>query len=200
MALGAARREPVGTKLCHQVQDDQGGDPLAARRNLVDRVPAIVRRDRADPIGGDGGEIVLAEEAALRLDRAGDLGGDLALVEGARPLACDPPQGLAERRQFQPREHRWRLTIDQIVAASTLVGGERGDVARPVAGDTGVDGEAVFRIADRIREQPVEAARAEALRERLPGLDRARYGDRVRTVGRNLRKALLPVPARLRAR
>jgi hypothetical protein len=62
-----------------------------------------------------------------------------------------------------------------------------------------MDGETFLGIADRIGEQRVEAARAEELREHLPGLDRARDGDRMRTVGRHRRVALLPVPAGLRS-
>ena len=80
------------------VQHLQRGDALAVRRQLVDIVAAIVRRDRIDPGGGVLFEIDFAQIAAVGLHEGIDLVRDLAFVEGVAALSRDQPQAFSPGR------------------------------------------------------------------------------------------------------
>ena len=69
-------------KLFEDIQQHERGNALSVRRQLYDIEPSILRRDRLDGVAFVVGEILDAEQPAGCLNRRGDIGCDLALVEG----------------------------------------------------------------------------------------------------------------------
>ena len=179
-APGRQRRGIRGRDAIQDGELDQRRDALPVRRDLQEAHATIVGAFRIDPVGGNRGEIVLAEETAEPLDSRHDLGGYLALVEGLRSAGCDGTQRRCERREAEPFSFARRPSVDKAMARAAFVLREVLDIARPVPCDPLVDREAVLGIADRVGEQRIEAARAEAAKQRLPRLDGSRYRHRMR--------------------
>src|SRR5690242_18154393 len=65
-----------------------------------------------------------------------------------------------------------------------LVGGQQAGLQKPVAANARMDGETLLGVADGLGKEAFEIERAEALRQRLPCLDRAGHGDRQRAACR----------------
>ena len=84
VALGLAleRRQVDGLE---NVQQQERRQTLSVRRQLVERVSAIGRRDRLDPLRLLRGEVLHREESAVLLAVVHDRAADLAAIEGVAP-------------------------------------------------------------------------------------------------------------------
>src|SRR5690606_14465581 len=87
------------------------------------------------------------------------------------------------------------LASDEAMTRTAFIARQVGDMARPVPCDALVDRKAVLGVADRVGEQCVEAARAEAAEQRLPCLDCSRRRHRMRADLRDFGEPVLPIPA-----
>ena len=104
--VGGHRRRVGVFDDVERLQHDQ---PLAGQPGLVDAMAAVEGLDRRFDHRFVGGQVALRQRAAHRLHPLGDAPRQVALVEGARPLAGQDAQGGGEvglRQHIAPRRGR----------------------------------------------------------------------------------------------
>jgi hypothetical protein len=171
------------------VQHFQRDEPLGVRWQLVDLVAAVGGADRIDPVGAVRREVGGDQEAATLLHVGRDGGADCTAVNGSGAVACD----LLERlRQIAVLKD---LSRPRSAAARKKHGG--GSVIQPRrrraplrANDLG-HRKPIARVADGRPERRGEADGAVLLEQFRPPGDRAGHRDRIHTVGRYRRDALI---------
>ena len=172
--LGPERIERGEIEILQHVEQDQGGEPLAARRQLEDVEAAIVGGDRLDHIAAMAGQIVCAEKRAARLDGRHDVLGDGPFIEGARTPRGDLLQRCRQGRQADHVAERRRASVRKIVAGGAWIAAQALGFERPIVGDTGSNGKTVFGVTDRRRQGAIEPEAAVRLEDRRPRFDRPR--------------------------
>ena len=131
-ALRPKRIERGEIEVFQNVEHHQRGEPLPVRRNLNEIEPAVIGRDRSYGITAMAREILRGEERAARRYGRRHVGGDLALVEGARALGGD---GLERRGQRGKPDHvafLGRRAVEQIMLGRARIGFELADIPLPI--------------------------------------------------------------------
>ena len=113
------------------------------------------------------------------MQRPGHVVGDFAFVEGARSFARDRLQGRGKRRKANDIALPGRAAIEQIVPGGARIGFELADMALPVPRHARGHRETPFGVLDRRRKRAVETEAAVRFQNCVPGIDRARHGDRM---------------------
>ncbi len=144
------------------VQHLEGRDALAVGRQLPHVVAAVVDADGLHPVRVVGGQVLVAEEAAVGLHVGIDLPGDLALVEGVAALLGQELQRLRQAGVAEDLPaHRAALAVHREGLQEARVLAQHRHAAVPVVGDELGDREALLGVLDGRRQhlrhgQPAE--------------------------------------------
>ncbi len=183
--LRRGRIHALHVELLEDVEDDQGGDALAVRRQLGDADALVVTDHRRLDRAAVACEVLELEEAALGLRGADDVLGDAALVEALGALGGDLLQRRAQRRAGHALAGGRGAAVDEVVPCGAGILGEGSDIARPVEGDARRHRPAFLGVADGVLQHAAEVEPAVGLEDRLPGLDGAGHGDGMDGIGRH---------------
>ena len=183
--LGGVVSECGDVVALHDVQDHQGEDAGAVRRDLPDVVAAVVRADRLDPGRRVVLEVGLGEVAAVGLAEGDDPAGDVALVERVPASLRDRLVGGGEPRVPEHLPDARRAAVRQVGGGRVGPLRQREGRARPLTLDDLAHGEAVARVGDGRGEDLGQLHRPEALQQLVPGVDRAGHRPRERAVARH---------------
>ena len=148
--------------------------------------PAIVRRQRRDPLGLVFGEIGRGEGAAAILGALQDARRDLASIEGVAAVAGDRAERAREVRVAEDLAGRGRSAVRQVGGARVGFLAQQRHAAKPFERRDLRDGKSVLGVRDRGGQDRLERRLAELLVKRHPARHRARDGHRMNALLRHL--------------
>ena len=172
-----------GGKPVQNVQENESGEALPAWRNLVEIDAAIAGTDRVDIVGPELGKVGERMGAALRIEEADEIAGDIALIEGIPPLFGENAQGFGENGKAHPLARKRCPTVEQKLLAGAGIMLQLLAVLGPVGCGALVDHEPVLGKIDGGFENIGEGTCAVIGQKPPPGIDRAGHGDGVDRVG-----------------
>ncbi len=188
-----------------QAEDDERGQPLRGRRRVVERARRQRQRERLAQLGAIVLEVAPRDRAADALEVGGDLAADVAAIEVVEPGVGEVVERVGERALAEHRAFGGRLAVDEerrgeagyVLELRELVSGEARLAAR--------HRNAVARVTDRRREQPLERHPAAECARRLvrqrPAADRTGHRERRERPARRDRLMLaIEIAPRLLAR
>ena len=135
------------------VEQQQRGEALVVRRELVERVAAIGRRDRLDPRGLVRGEILHRQVAAVLLAVVDDGPGDLAAIERVAPALGERAERARQVLLHEDVAGLRRAAVDEVGGRGRLVRLSFRDLGHPVGDGLLHHREPVLGECDRRRQQ-----------------------------------------------
>ena len=105
LGLGPVHRQAGQVKLLQDAQRNQGGNALAAGRNLVQRVAPVVAGNGRHPFGPVRAQVRQAEAAAVGLRKGSHGLGDFAGVKGLAARGTNGAQGARGGRKLEQLAH-----------------------------------------------------------------------------------------------
>ena len=154
-------------------QRHQGRDALAAGPDLVQPQPAVVHRQRRDPVACVRREVLLVDQAAGGARVVGDGLREAAPVEGVALALRDLLQRVRLPRAGEQLSRLRRLAARRESLAEAGLRQQFGDLGLPLAAHGGGHQEALARMPQGGLEQLGERDRPEPVRQRAPGRDRS---------------------------
>ena len=181
LRIRSVDRHAGEVELLQDAERYQRRDALPVRRNLVQRVAAVVAADRLDPLGLEVGEILGRDGAAVGRRKLLDRLRDLAAIESLALALGDQPQRARRGLELEQLAHFGRPAPGQGAL------GKAGELAE-FRGGVGPlllhhDRQQVAALGDldgRL-QQVGKRQLAELFAQRHPGADGAGHGDRIET-------------------
>ena len=94
-------------------EDEEGGEPLRRRREIVEGDRRQPQRQRLDGARAEGLQVAARDGAADPLQVGGDLAADIAAIEIVEPGSREMGERVGERRTLAHRAGRRRLAVDE---------------------------------------------------------------------------------------
>lgn len=130
-------------------------------------------RDRFDPIGCNGGQILPGQKPTQCLNGRGNFGTNLTFVKCLGAAARYRAERPTECGSGKTAANFWCVVVGQPMLGTAFVPPQVLDIAFPILGDAGKDRKSVARIGNSVRKEFFQRPCPEALVERLPGFDSA---------------------------